>query len=353
MNYQNQVAIIIPSLNPDHKMIQLVRELSEIGFQKIVIVNDGSGEEYEEFYKTVVALHGCIILNHAVNMGKGRALKDAFNYVLTHWQDCIGVVTVDADGQHSVQDVLACAQELLKYPEYMILGCRNFSKENIPKRSKFGNILTRKVLSFLCGIHVSDTQTGLRGLSRSLMEGFLTITGERYEFEMNALIATREKNIEILEVPIQTIYIENNKTSHFNPLTDSIRIYALFLKYLFTGLSSFTIDVLLFTILVLLLKNVSPVSYIVISTAVARILSSIYNFFMNKNNVFESNGDVRTTFVKYYILCIVQMAISAGGVVVLYPILRIHETFIKVVVDTLLFFISYQIQMKWVFRNNE
>lgn len=348
MSAQTEVAIVIPSLDPDEKMTVLIKKLTEAGFKKILVINDGSDSQYDRFYERAQEF-GCTVLKHAVNWGKGRALKTAFNYFLNELPQYIGLVAVDSDGQHSVEDTIRCAQALLEHPDALVLGCRDFKKESIPFRSRFGNVLTCKVLKALCGVGVSDSQTGLRGFSRQVMKQFMDTKGERFEFETNMLIETKEKDIPILEVPIETIYIENNATSHFNPLKDSLKIYAVFGKFLFASFSSFVIDILLFALFISLTKAYFFSSYILVSTVGARIVSSTFNFLINKNKVFQNKSGGLATYIKYAVLCIGQMLLSAGGVFLLHSYLRIGESIAKIVVDCVLFLIGFQIQREWVF----
>lgn len=353
MYYLQKIAIIIPSLDPDVRLVQLVENLRNSGFAKILIVNDGSAEKYATYYEECTNAYGCTVLEHAINLGKGRALKTAFNYILTNWKDCIGAVTVDSDGQHSIEDTIACAKALCDNKDSFVLGVRNFSEDQVPFRSRFGNVMTRNILGLLCGIRITDTQTGLRGMSRELMSTFLTVKGERFEYEMNTIIEAKEKGFPIKEVPIQTIYIEENKSSHFNPLLDSVRIYRLFFKFIMAAMSSFLIDILLFLILAINLKSIIPVSYILVSTAIARIVSSIYNFAINRKTVFQSTQRSSTTLLKYYALAFVQMSISAIMVNYLYGMIGISETLVKLLVDTALFLISFQLQREWVFASRK
>lgn len=352
MSAQTEVAVVIPSLDPDEKMTTLIERLKEAGFEKILVVNDGSSSQYDCFYEGAQEL-GCTVLKHAVNWGKGRALKTAFNYFLNELPQYVGMVAVDSDGQHSVEDTIRCAQVLLEHPDALVLGCRDFKKENIPFRSRFGNVLTCKVLKALCGVGVSDSQTGLRGFSRQMMKQFMDTKGERFEFETNMLIETKEKDIPILEVPIETIYIENNATSHFNPLKDSLKIYAVFGKFLFASLSSFIIDILLFTFFVSLTKSYFSNSYILVSTIGARIISSTFNFLINKNKVFQNKSGGFSTYIKYAVLCVGQMLLSAGGVFLFHAYLRMGESIAKILVDSILFIISFQIQREWVFGKDK
>ena len=180
-SYLKDVIDFIPSLNPDDKLLSPVRSLREEGFTRILVLDEGSREESAPVFARVKSECGCELLRHPINLGKGRALKTAFMYILNTYPACAGVVTVDADGQHKAKDVAACARALLDHPDSLILGCRDFNESGVPARSRFGNRLTRRVFSFLCGLKVSDTQTGLRGMSKRLMEAFLPVMGERFE----------------------------------------------------------------------------------------------------------------------------------------------------------------------------
>ncbi|MGN0132568.1 MAG: glycosyltransferase [Lachnospiraceae bacterium] len=351
MKNTDRIGIIIPSLSPDDRLIKLVEELIQNGFYDILIVNDGSEPEYDTFFERAQAL-GAVVIRHAVNQGKGRALKTAFHYILNEWDDCTGVITIDSDGQHTVPDIIACRKSLKEHGDSLILGCRNFREANVPFKSRFGNIITSKVMKILVGIDISDTQTGLRAMSRELMKKYLQVSGERFEYETNMLIFSKEENIPVVEVPIATVYYEGNKSTHFRPFQDSVKIYGLFLRFIISSLSSSVIDIVLFTMGTHVLKSALPGYYIVVSTVVARVISSIYNFLLNRNSVFKSDGSLVHTMIKYYMLAVVQMSLSAAGVWSLYHVFGGNETVIKIVVDCILFLISFQIQREWVFPKN-
>ena len=344
----NKIALVIPSLEPDEKLIKLLYTLDgQFPYQDVIIVNDGSAPSYDHFFEEAQAM-GCKILRHGVNLGKGRALKTAFNEIILQNGYYSGVVIADSDGQHSVADILKCAKMMEENPNALILGCRDFSSDNVPFKSRYGNILTRNVMKIFCGLNITDTQTGLRGISLDFMKILMNVKGERFEFETNMLLATKEHEIEIVEVPIETIYIDDNSSSHFNPVKDSIRIYTLFGKFIFSSVASFVVDIVLFRIAIHLLQGVAQ--YILIATVAARVLSSLFNFTVNKNGVFKSKSKDHMVVVRYYILCICQMLVSAGAVTVLHSILQGNETVIKMIVDFMLFLLSFQIQREWVFR---
>lgn len=350
-----EVPIIIPSYEPDEKLPGLLKKLKETGFQNIVLVDDGSGEGYAGFFKEAEEKYDCRVLHHAVNQGKGRALKTAFNYCLREFGELPGVITADSDGQHSPECILACAEALLAHPGALILGCRCFEEEEVPARSEFGNKCTRVVMRYLTGISVSDTQTGLRGIPAAFMEQLLMVKGERFEFETNMLLETKAGRIPIVEVPIRTIYIEENKTSHFNPVRDSLKIYMIFGKFLFSSLSSSVVDLALFSLFCSLMKGMQwgSVSYITAATVSARILSALYNYLMNLKVVFQNENPVKSSLPRYILLAAVQMSLSAFLVNGLYPLFGGAEVLVKMPVDVLLFFLSFLIQREFVYREKK
>ncbi len=354
MGIEQQVSIIIPSLSPDDKLLSLLGDLREAGFSHIVVVNDGSSADYNHYFTAARDEYGCTVLTHAVNQGKGRALKTAFNYLLSECPDCKAAVTVDSDGQHRIHDIRRVAQETLDHPDSLVMGCRDFSSDNpdIPSRSRFGNRTTSRVLRMLCGITLSDTQTGLRGVSAQAMRRFMTTKGERFEYEMNMILDANEHKMPLLEVAIDTVYIEENRTSHFNPLKDSLRIYAVFSKFILASVSSFVVDILLYTLFLALVGKMTsiPTQAIVIASVLARILSALFNFAVNKKQVFKSQGNTSRHLWRYALLCVCQMALSAWGTAQLYALLKINSTLIKLVVDAVLFLLSFRIQRGWVFK---
>lgn len=222
------VTIIIPAYNPDNKMVKLINELKESGFNNILVVDDGSEEKCALYFEEAVRL-GAEVISHSVNRGKGRALKTAFSYCMNN-DKCVGVITVDADGQHLVKDIYACSEKMIQEIDKVILGTRDFSGKEVPFRSRFGNNMTRFVFKTFCGIAISDTQTGLRAIPYQYLERFADYDGERYEYETNMLLMMKRDNITWEEVKISTVYIEDNQSSHFNPVKDSLKIYRVILK---------------------------------------------------------------------------------------------------------------------------
>ena len=357
-DYKEEIAIVIPALDPDDTMVDLVKGLAEAGFHHLILVDDGGEIANRSFFRTCKEEYGCKVIRHVLNFGKGIAIKSAFNHILEELPQLAGAVTADCDGQHTVEDIDTCARLCYEHPDSLVLGCRRFDDEEIPLRSRFGNRCTRVVLKLISGLKVSDTQTGLRGMSMALIrEHFAKTKGERYEYEMNMLLEAKDKSIPIVEFPIRTIYIEKNARSHFNPFRDSIRIYKVFVKFLLSSFSSFLIDILMFWLLGYLLRPLIPeetviygVSVLILTrTVLARVISSIYNFLMNKKLVFRNQSRSPAVAVRYYVLAVLQLTVSA--LLVNYAFLFIpYSTIRKVIVDTILFGVSFLIQREWVFR---
>lgn len=342
------IFVIIPTLNPNIEIFADFLNKLQKKVKNILVYDDGCRKEYQSFFKSLEKKN-IIVLHHYINLGKGRAMKDAFNYLLNNYPKLKGVVTADSDGQHSVEDILKCMEEVINHPDSLILGCRNFSDPNVPARNRFGNKTTRAVMKAFIGLSVTDTQTGLRGLSKEVMMAFMTTPGDRFEYETNQLIDTLNKNIPIYEISINTIYLENsNSESHFNPLKDSFAIYKLFFKYIIASLSSFIIDILLFAIFC---KVIPGSQSILISTIIARILSSLYNFVVNSKVVFKSKN--KSSFIKYAILCIVMMFVSGLSVQGLHKILSINKVILKLIVDAIIFIINFIIQREFIFNGDK
>lgn len=338
------VYVVIPTLNPNIDLLnKLIKDLKKV-FTNIIIVNDGSKGKYDKYFESLEN-DSIIVLKHYRNYGKGRALKTALNYLLNNYQSGT-IVTADSDGQHQINDIINCVNEAKKNPNSLVLGCRTFG-DNVPFKSKFGNIITSKVFKLFVGLNISDTQTGLRAFSFKVAENFLSTLGERYEYETRVLIDCKEKDITIKEVPIKTIYIDNNSESHFRPFQDSLCIYKLFFKYIISSISSFLIDIFLFT---LFLKAIPFTEKIFIATILARIISSYYNYLINSKLVFKKMN--KASIIKYFILVVIQMCVSGLFVSLLAKSLVINTTLIKVMVDTIIFLVNFIIQREWVFKNN-
>ncbi|MCR5397853.1 MAG: bifunctional glycosyltransferase family 2/GtrA family protein [Lachnospiraceae bacterium] len=341
-----ETIIVIPAYEPEGKLVDFVGDLKEVGYEKIIVVDDGSGVEYRSIFSSV-ELMDVVVLHHMKNMGKGQALRTAFFFIDTKkdWQGPI--ITADADGQHLIKDITKVELALEKYPQRLVLGVRDFDGENVPFKSRQGNKITSRYFKLITGVNCPDTQTGLRGIPNSMLKFALDVEGDRYEYEMNFLVEA-SKQTSFYYVPITTVYENNNACSHFRPVQDSLRIYGRPLRFLVSSLTGASVDLLLFYLLTLSLSFPHS-QQILVATVVARVCSGIVNFFMNKHFSFKSRGKTSYEGVKYLSLFVGQMLLSAAGVSLLSMLLPNMAA--KIAVDCLLFVLSYIIQKQWVFAN--
>lgn len=215
----NEIIVVIPAFEPDSHLPQLVRRLKPV-FHRLIVVDDGS-RSASTVFADLRSLDGVTVLVHGENRGKGAALKTAFAEVRRRFPDAPGVITVDADGQHLPEDILRVAQSLAENPDRITLGVRTFGR-GIPFRSKFGNLWTLGEFRLLTGHSIRDTQSGLRGIPCKLLPQLLEIPGDRYDYEIRMLVRAVRQTGGIIQLPITTVYENNNATSHFKPLADTL-----------------------------------------------------------------------------------------------------------------------------------
>lgn len=336
-----QVVVLIPAYNPDSLLVQLVEDLSASGFQRIVVVNDGSAAECLPVFDRLGRVEDCHVVHHAANLGKGRALKSGFNYTYLRFPDAAGIVTVDADGQHLAQDICKVAEEFMAHPRALVIGGRTFSK-GTPLRSLVGNLATRYVFRLLVSGSLSDTQSGLRCFPLDLVPQLMALAGERYEYEMNMLVFAGRQRIDLREVGITTVYLENNRSSHFNPLIDSMKIYFLLLRFGFSSLLAAGIDFLVFAAIYWLRSD------ILTALVVARVVSGGVNFLINKSLVFHDEEKSARPFFKYLALFLVLAMLSFMSIKALAGI-GVNVVVAKVLAESVLFLASFTIQRDFIF----
>lgn len=382
----SDVSVILPSFKPDDNLLRCVDGLVEAGFTDIIVVDDGGGADYNKYFDEVRKKPGCTVLVHEENRGKGAALKTAFSWYLDN-RDGKGVITVDGDGQHRVSDIIACAEKLC-CEDSVVLGCRDFSSPDVPKRSSFGNKFSCFVFRTFVGMKVSDTQTGLRAIPQQFLSDFLKVKGERYEYETNMLLYMKRNEIPYTEVKIETVYVDDNSTSHFRPVKDSMRIYSLIFKHLFTStfflflcnsIVCYWADIFMFIMLDRILSPISSFAAIaggvllaVTTYGIPRLLSSLLNFCLNRLIFKRQGGSVLKTMIKYYLLVAFNLAVGSITVYLITMLLMnfdsvvafcagfpgdapstVLKSMVKIVVDALLYICSYNVQKHLIFKKEK
>lgn len=339
-----QPVILIPAYNPDHRLVDLVDALLHNASteQQLVIVNDGS--ESASVFAQLSDRERVTLLTHEVNKGKGGALKTGFRWVLENHPHAAGVITADADGQHLPQDILAVLHAFQEKPSALWLGSRNFKEKGIPFRSWLGNNFARLTFRLGLRINIPDTQTGLRGIPKQLLAELVELPSDRYEFELDMLILAKREKLIFESVPIQTVYEQGNRSSHFKPLQDSALIYKKFLKFSGVGIASAAIDYGLFALIY------GFTGEILLAIAAARLCSGIFNFSLNRQWVFGKGGSLFRDASQYTLLAAALVCANYALTKALLW-LGISPFIGKPAAEVIIFMLSYRLQKKLVFKS--
>jgi glycosyltransferase involved in cell wall biosynthesis len=347
------LVLLIPAYRPAAALPELITEVLSADTSgcigAVLIVDDGSGPDFAGTFQCAQADPRVSVIRHATNLGKGAALKTGINYALVTWENAAGIVTADADGQHSPADILRVAQTLACNPERLVLGIRQFDAK-VPFRSHFGNNLTRFVFRALTGKTLADTQTGLRGWPRKYCMECLKIPINGYDFEMECLLRLNSGNAEsqaILQVPVQTIYLDNNQSSHFNPVLDSMRIYFVFLRYCATAALAAIVDSLTFYLVYRAYGGIA------LAQVAGRALAVAMAFVLARKVVFKANVAVAGSLVKYLALVVLVGLVSYSMIRFFNGRLNVPILPAKLASEGLLFLGNFAIQRDFIFTRKQ
>ncbi|MDR1873231.1 MAG: bifunctional glycosyltransferase family 2/GtrA family protein [Deltaproteobacteria bacterium] len=340
----NKPWVLIPAYQPDEKLRLLVERLMEIqAFGQVILVNDGSSPEKTEVFEPFRGAEGVTVLDHAVNRGKGQALKTGLNhFLLTAPPETPGIVSCDADGQHLTSDVIKVAETGARENSFT-LGVRSLG-QGTPFRSKFGNMVTAGLFSLFTGYRLKDTQTGLRYYPRDKVAVFLQTPYDRFDYEFASLVKyVSDHPGQTKQEPIETVYLEANASSHYRVLADSLTIGGVFIRFFFLSLSTAILDYLVFILVFYLTKHIFT------SFIAARAIAIIYNFTFSRKLVFKIKSDLFGQLVKYLGLVALFLFISWGITVWLSDILGGYVVLVKAIAEGGLFFISFLVQSRFIF----
>ena len=315
---------------------------SETAVDGVVVVDDGSGPAYASVFAQA-AQAGATVIGHEVNQGKGCALKRGFAYIEEHLAGH-DVICADCDGQHSVSGIAQVAAAVRAHPRTMVLGTRLFTGD-VPAASRIGNTVTRVLFARSTGTRIFDTQTGLRGYPAEMLPWLQDVEGQRFEYELNLLLHGAAEGIPVLEVPIETIYLEGNASTHFRPVVDSVRVYAPLAKFSLSSLIAFAIDFVLLFVIHRFTDNLAA------SVIGARGVSSVTNFVINRRVVFGSRSgrSLRSSATRYFALVLVIVGANYGLMYLLHSIADLPLLVAKILTELTLFTLSYQAQQRVVF----
>ncbi len=336
------IAVIIPAYQPETTLLSLASEMSTIGFRSLVIVDDGSRAACAPIFTDLSRRDGVHVIHHATNQGKGAALKSGIRYALREMPDLLGVVTADADGQHSPHDIRNLGLALSRYPHSLILGSRVFEGK-VPFRSRFGNTFTRYVVHLLVGTHLMDTQTGLRAIPAGFAESLLALTSSGYDFELDMLIAARNDSIAIREERIETIYDPGNRSSHFDPLVDSMKIYFVLARFCSVAVATAVLDNIVFYVVYRSGRSLLG------AQLAGRGAAVLFNYLMVREKVFHARDRHSIAIPKYLALVVGSGSVSYGFIRLATAASQTPVLLAKILVESLLFFVNFAIERDWIF----
>ncbi|MGK9146808.1 bifunctional glycosyltransferase family 2/GtrA family protein [Plantibacter flavus] len=287
-----QVLLVIPAFEPDERLVELVRDLRfRAPGCEVLVVDDGSGPRFARVFEWARSA-GAIVIGTPDNRGKAAALRAGFAWAMAR-RPGRAVICADSDGQHRVHDILRVAEVLQAYEAdaggsegavgatpLVVLGGRRFAGA-VPARSRFGNGLSRFAFRFATGTALHDTQTGLRGYPARALPWLLDVPGERFAYELQILLDASNRGYGVVEVPIDTVYLDHNASSHFRPVVDSMRVLLPLLVYSASSLLSFLVD----TVALLVLH--AATNSLLVSVLGARVVSASGNFVLNRQLVFR------------------------------------------------------------------
>lgn len=353
----NRCILIVPSFQPRKEFPAFIDELLQLNIGPVLVVDDGSGLQYRQVFRAVNAKRNCIVIYHKQNRGKGASIKTAIRFCENHFFDYRGIITVDCDGQHLPKDIYAVYKRLMRTEDdHLVLGIRSLDRDKTPGLNRLGNNVSSRLMKGLYSIDLEDTQTGLRGFPRSQLKWLEKVRGDRYDYELNVLIEAKKNGVSFDLVNIETVYFRGNIDSHYRPVADTLHIGRIIargvLKYFASSLTATLLDLTLFTLLTKIFFAYLPLSErLLIGTLIARIFASVLNYAINSKLVFSQEHKFYPTMVKFYSVWICQLTVSYCMVLLFTSLTGIDEVFIKMIVDSILALISYQIQLRWVFKD--
>ena len=333
--------VLVPSFEPDRRLVQLVRDLGWIDDVEVVVVDDGSGPSYASLFRQVERA-GARVLTHPENRGKGAALRTGFAHIRTHHPGQ-AVVCADSDGQHTLLDILRVAAALDASDPDLVLGVRRFTGR-VPLRSRFGNRVSAALFALATGVRITDTQTGLRGYPHRMLGWLEEVQGDRFEYELNLLLRASREGREIRQVEIATVYLADNASSHFRPLRDSLRVLRPLLGYAASSVGSFGLDAALLFVLYPVLGSLAA------AVVLARLVSATANFLANRHLVFRAGRAPLWPAARGYALLAVGVLVANLALMELVtPLLGLVAA--KVVTELALFVAGYLVQSRFVFAH--
>lgn len=283
--------------------------------------------------------------------GEGAAMKRAYKYVMENLPDCDMVIRVSADDEYTANDILRVQRLLRKNRSALVIGLRS-RNHSLGWAGKLRRSIVNQVFAVASGRNLRDVETGLRGFYREYIPSLLKVDGERYEYEVNALLYATRTGMKICEAVLDTEYSIGNN-SYYQHIMEWIKVYGCVVKFAVSSLLTFLIDFFMLLGLNKLLAGINQVAALVISVGTSRTAGCLANFFINHFIVFDSNEPVSRTMLKFVCLQIVIMALSYLMIHFFNITLGMSIAISKIISDTALFAVSFVIQGKFIYSSEQ
>ena len=217
-----KVCVLIPTYNNDFTLKRVIDGVLKFT-DHIIVVNDGSTDTSARVLADYPDLQHIHI---KTNKGKGNALRIGFKHAESlnyHF-----AITIDSDGQHFPEDIPVFINELEQSDtkNIILIGARNMSQENVPKKSSFGNKFSNFWFWIETGIKLQDTQSGFRLYPLKTLEKLKFYTS-KFEFEIEVIVKSAWYGVDVKNIPVRVLYDESERVSHFRPFKDFTRISIL------------------------------------------------------------------------------------------------------------------------------
>ncbi len=358
----SNAVIVIPALNPPSSLAPYVSTLIDRGFSRIIVVNDGSRTDKLPIF-TKLKRMGAFVIDHDVNRGQGASLKTGFQYYLDHFSgDSDGVITLSADRPVHPEDVEKIASSLHNEQAMgsfaLVVGTRDLNGRLVSDYDYHMGGVMKLLYHMLMGVRLNDPLSGVFGIPDLRVAQCVDIEGDRFSY-VTSLTMSFEK-IGFLQVPIEYTFYEPDTERTYRKVGDTVlilfTIFKKFIIYSITSVSASILDIVMFSIFTGIVFRGSRFS-IIYATICARLISASANYLMTKNFVFHFKSDSAQENTKsagaFMLLSAAQCLCSAFAVSAMKALLGGSVVGIKVLVDLTLFFISYKIQHKYIFKDDQ
>lgn len=222
-----KILVVIPALNAEGTIAAVVAEAVK-HLADVCVVDDGSSDATAENARQA----GASILTHEVNLGKGAALKTGFAHAASRGFDA--VITLDADGQHLATEIPKFIDALHRTNGDLIIGDRSHLFGGMVRRRRLANRFSSGAISWSSGARVTDTQSGYRLYSMSLIRS-ISIRSNGFAAESEIIVRAGRSGKKIVMIPIELAFVDGLSTSHYKPLLDTLRIAAIVFRTRFFG----------------------------------------------------------------------------------------------------------------------